>query len=122
MTLLPPGLRGVATPCQIAVEVTRSFIEYIKSQPIVFEVFGHYQQHPFPPLCKDVLRSAVGGRGEDVSRAAVGVLGGTCSGQLPLHPPASRASPRPRWVWRGSCRAQRLGAHLPACGSEPPPA
>ncbi|XP_019483970.1 PREDICTED: kinesin-like protein KIF1A [Hipposideros armiger] len=39
----------------IAVEVTRSFIEYIKSQPIVFEVFGHYQQHPFPPLCKDVL-------------------------------------------------------------------
>ncbi|XP_007667461.1 kinesin-like protein KIF1A isoform X4 [Ornithorhynchus anatinus] len=40
----------------IAVEVTKSFIEYIKSQPIVFEVFGHYQQHPFPPLCKDVLR------------------------------------------------------------------
>ncbi|XP_027807527.2 kinesin-like protein KIF1A isoform X7 [Marmota flaviventris] len=39
----------------IAVEVTKSFIEYIRSQPIVFEVFGHYQQHPFPPLCKDVL-------------------------------------------------------------------
>ncbi|XP_070801753.1 kinesin-like protein KIF1A isoform X7 [Pituophis catenifer annectens] len=39
----------------IAVEVTKSFIEYIKSQPIVFEVFGHYQQYPFPPLCKDVL-------------------------------------------------------------------
>ncbi|XP_075572906.1 kinesin-like protein KIF1A isoform X16 [Pelecanus crispus] len=39
----------------IAVEVTKSFVEYIKSQPIVFEVFGHYQQHPFPPLCKDVL-------------------------------------------------------------------
>uniref|UniRef100_A0A8B9VIE5 plus-end-directed kinesin ATPase n=1 Tax=Anas zonorhyncha TaxID=75864 RepID=A0A8B9VIE5_9AVES len=35
--------------------VQNSFIEYIKSQPIVFEVFGHYQQHPFPPLCKDVL-------------------------------------------------------------------
>ncbi|XP_031308435.2 kinesin-like protein KIF1A isoform X1 [Camelus dromedarius] len=39
----------------IAVEVTRSFVEYVRSQPIVFEVFGHYQQHPFPPLCKDVL-------------------------------------------------------------------
>ncbi|XP_060049536.1 kinesin-like protein KIF1A isoform X3 [Erinaceus europaeus] len=39
----------------VAVEVTRSFVEYIRSQPIVFEVFGHYQQHPFPPLCKDVL-------------------------------------------------------------------
>uniref|UniRef100_A0A8C1IYK5 plus-end-directed kinesin ATPase n=1 Tax=Cyprinus carpio TaxID=7962 RepID=A0A8C1IYK5_CYPCA len=33
----------------IAVEVTKSFIEYIKTQPIVFEVFGHYQKQPFPP-------------------------------------------------------------------------
>ncbi|XP_038602465.1 kinesin-like protein KIF1B isoform X6 [Tachyglossus aculeatus] len=30
----------------IAVEVTESFVEYIKSKPIVFEVFGHYQHHP----------------------------------------------------------------------------
>ncbi|XP_044919659.1 kinesin-like protein KIF1B isoform X6 [Mustela putorius furo] len=30
----------------IAVEVTKSFVEYIKTKPIVFEVFGHYQQHP----------------------------------------------------------------------------
>eukprot|EP00079_Xenopus_tropicalis_P027957 XP_012822413.1 PREDICTED: kinesin-like protein KIF1B isoform X10 [Xenopus tropicalis] len=30
----------------IAVEITESFIEYIKNNPIVFEVFGHYQQHP----------------------------------------------------------------------------
>uniref|UniRef100_A0A8B9VJA4 plus-end-directed kinesin ATPase n=1 Tax=Anas zonorhyncha TaxID=75864 RepID=A0A8B9VJA4_9AVES len=52
----PPLAAGVSLGCQIAVEVTKSFIEYIKSQPIVFEVFGHYQQHPFPPLCKDVLR------------------------------------------------------------------
>ncbi|XP_033894313.3 kinesin-like protein KIF1A isoform X19 [Acipenser ruthenus] len=39
----------------IAVEVTRSFVEYIKTQPIVFEVFGHYQRQPFPPLCKDLI-------------------------------------------------------------------
>ncbi|XP_026872108.2 kinesin-like protein KIF1B isoform X9 [Electrophorus electricus] len=30
----------------ISVEVTESFIEYIKAKPIVFEVFGHYQFHP----------------------------------------------------------------------------
>nr|XP_006127124.1 kinesin-like protein KIF1B isoform X5 [Pelodiscus sinensis] len=30
----------------IAVEVTDSFVDYIKTKPIVFEVFGHYQQHP----------------------------------------------------------------------------
>ncbi|XP_046701688.1 kinesin-like protein KIF1A isoform X9 [Silurus meridionalis] len=39
----------------IAVEVTKSFVEYIKTQPIVFEVFGHYQKQPFPPLCKDLI-------------------------------------------------------------------
>uniref|UniRef100_A0A8C7P344 plus-end-directed kinesin ATPase n=1 Tax=Oncorhynchus mykiss TaxID=8022 RepID=A0A8C7P344_ONCMY len=39
----------------ITVEVTKSFVEYIKTQPIVFEVFGHYQKHPFPPLCKDLI-------------------------------------------------------------------
>ncbi|MBN3295575.1 KIF1B protein, partial [Amia calva] len=39
----------------IAVEVTKSFVEYIKTQPIVFEVFGHYQKQPFPPLCKDLF-------------------------------------------------------------------
>uniref|UniRef100_A0A671WCH4 plus-end-directed kinesin ATPase n=1 Tax=Sparus aurata TaxID=8175 RepID=A0A671WCH4_SPAAU len=33
----------------ITVEVTKSFVEYIKTQPIVFEVFGHYQKQPFPP-------------------------------------------------------------------------
>ncbi|XP_078413907.1 kinesin-like protein KIF1B isoform X5 [Cetorhinus maximus] len=31
----------------VAVEVTESFVEYIKTKPIVFEVFGHYQQHPY---------------------------------------------------------------------------
>ncbi|XP_050665675.1 kinesin-like protein unc-104 isoform X2 [Leptidea sinapis] len=30
----------------ITVPVTKSFVDYIKTQPIVFEVFGHYQQHP----------------------------------------------------------------------------
>ncbi|XP_029560097.1 kinesin-like protein KIF1A isoform X2 [Salmo trutta] len=41
----------------ITVEVTKSFVEYIKTQPIVFEVFGHYQKQPFPPLCKDLISS-----------------------------------------------------------------
>ncbi|XP_053433232.1 kinesin-like protein KIF1B isoform X8 [Nycticebus coucang] len=30
----------------IAVEITESFVDYIRTKPIVFEVFGHYQQHP----------------------------------------------------------------------------
>ncbi|CAH1639058.1 unnamed protein product [Spodoptera littoralis] len=45
----------------ITVPVTKSFVEYIKTQPIVFEVFGHYQQHP---LHKDAKQDGgVGGVG-----------------------------------------------------------
>ncbi|XP_074501183.1 kinesin-like protein KIF1B isoform X8 [Sebastes fasciatus] len=40
----------------ISVEVTESFIEYIKSKPIVFEVFGHYQQHPLHLHGQDLIR------------------------------------------------------------------
>ena len=29
---------------QITIPVTKTFVEYLKSQPMVFEVFGHYQQ------------------------------------------------------------------------------
>nr|XP_046156953.1 kinesin-like protein KIF1A isoform X6 [Oncorhynchus gorbuscha] len=36
----------------IAVEVTKSFVDYVKTQPVVFEVFGHYQKQP---VCKDLI-------------------------------------------------------------------
>ncbi|KAK0143159.1 Kinesin-like protein KIF1B [Merluccius polli] len=39
----------------ISVEVTESFIEYIKTKPIVFEVFGHYQQHPLHMHGQDLV-------------------------------------------------------------------
>lgn len=39
----PPGFYHVQN---ITVTVTKWFMEYLKTQPIVFEVFGHYQQHP----------------------------------------------------------------------------
>uniref|UniRef100_A0A670J5T6 plus-end-directed kinesin ATPase n=1 Tax=Podarcis muralis TaxID=64176 RepID=A0A670J5T6_PODMU len=40
----------------ISVEVTESFVEYIKTKPIVFEVFGHYQQHPLHLQGQDLNR------------------------------------------------------------------
>lgn len=42
---------------QISVEVTESFIEYVKTKPIVFEVFGHYQQHPLHLHGQELIRS-----------------------------------------------------------------
>ncbi|XP_032904438.1 kinesin-like protein KIF1B isoform X13 [Amblyraja radiata] len=41
----------------IAVEVTESFSEYIKTKPIVFEVFGHYQQYPYYFQGQDFIRT-----------------------------------------------------------------
>ncbi|CRL07187.1 CLUMA_CG020172, isoform A [Clunio marinus] len=40
----------------ITVPVTKSFIEYLKTQPIMFKVFGHYQHHP---LHKDAKQDTV---------------------------------------------------------------
>ncbi|KAK3104520.1 hypothetical protein FSP39_003955, partial [Pinctada imbricata] len=36
-----------------SVNVTKSFIDYIKTQPLLFEVFGHYQQHPLHEQAKE---------------------------------------------------------------------
>lgn len=41
----------------ITVPVTKSFIEYLKTQPIMFKIFGHYQHHP---LHKDAKQECGG--------------------------------------------------------------
>jgi kinesin family protein 1 len=46
----PPGFFRVQN---ITVKVSESFIEYIQKYPILFEVFGHYQQHPLHKESKD---------------------------------------------------------------------
>ncbi|XP_033253591.1 kinesin-like protein unc-104 isoform X2 [Drosophila miranda] len=49
----PLGLYHVQN---ITVPVTKSFIEYLKTQPIMFKIFGHYQTHP---LHKDAKQDFV---------------------------------------------------------------
>ena len=46
----PPGFFRMQN---ITVTVTTAFIQYLKSQPLMFEVFGHYQQHPLDKESKD---------------------------------------------------------------------
>ncbi|XP_034243949.1 kinesin-like protein unc-104 isoform X8 [Thrips palmi] len=41
----------------ITVSVTKSFVDYLKTQPLVFEVFGHYQQHPLHRDAKQDIHS-----------------------------------------------------------------
>lgn len=42
----PSNVRHSASCAQITVPITKSFIDYLKTQPIMFKVFGHYQHHP----------------------------------------------------------------------------
>ena len=39
---------------KFTVSTTKSFIDYIKTQPLVFEVFGHYQQHPLHDQAREI--------------------------------------------------------------------
>lgn len=43
-------------PLQFTTTVTKSFIDYVKNHPIVFEVFGHYQQHPLHDQARAAAR------------------------------------------------------------------
>lgn len=46
----PPGFYRIQN---ITVTITKAFIDYIQLLPIMFEVFGHYQQHPLHKESKD---------------------------------------------------------------------
>lgn len=52
----PPGFFHVQN---ITVTVTQPFVDYLRSQPVVFEVFGHYQQHPLHRDAKDTCQQHV---------------------------------------------------------------
>lgn len=47
----PPGFFRMQN---ISVTVTSAFIRYLQRQPLMLEVFGHYQQHPLDKEAKDV--------------------------------------------------------------------
>ena len=50
----PPGFFRIQN---ITVKVTEAFKEYLRTQPLLFEVFGHYQQHPLDKESKDTSAS-----------------------------------------------------------------
>lgn len=37
--------------------ITKSFIEFLKTQPITFKVFGHYQHHPLHNIAKQEFQT-----------------------------------------------------------------
>ena len=56
----------------ITATVTRSFIEYIKTQPMIFEVYGHFQQHQLTRVASKEAGAGpveAGGSGAGLSRA-----------------------------------------------------
>ncbi len=51
--------------------MTKSFVEYIKKQPLIFEVFGHFQQQLLPQQTSSGSTACAGGADGGATDAAV---------------------------------------------------
>ncbi|RZF34007.1 hypothetical protein LSTR_LSTR012352 [Laodelphax striatellus] len=101
----------------ITVTVTKSFVEYIKTQPIVFEIFGHYQQHP---LHKDAKQES----GQCVRQPPKRMLPPSIPISQPVRSPKFGALPSPCTshvhakydvlVWFEICELAPNGEYVPA--------
>ncbi|XP_063227790.1 kinesin-like protein unc-104 isoform X3 [Bacillus rossius redtenbacheri] len=101
----------------ITVTVTKSFLEYLKSQPIVFEVFGHYQQHP---LHKDAKQDI----GQYVRQPPKRMLPPSIPISQPVRSPKFGVLPSPSTsqvhakydvlVWFEICELAPSGEYVPA--------
>ncbi|XP_074605037.1 kinesin family member unc-104 isoform X3 [Brevipalpus obovatus] len=60
----PPGFYRIQN---ITVTVTQAFLNYLENHPIMFQVFGHYQQHPLHKESKD-SRDFIPGQSNHVVR------------------------------------------------------
>ena len=65
--------------------VTKSFVSYIKKQPLIFEVFGHYQQHPLHRISTQDGSAAAGA-------AAAVTIPSSSSSQQPPHSSSAESS------------------------------
>ncbi|CAH2983992.1 unnamed protein product [Chilo suppressalis] len=83
----------------ITVPITKSFVEYIKTQPIVFEVFGHYQQHPLHKFLMGSHIYQVWPSNESQDAKQDGVVGGRTPPRRMLPPsiPISAPVRSPKW-------------------------
>lgn len=63
----PPGFFRMQN---ISVTVTSSFIRYLQRQPLMLEVFGHYQQHPLDKEAKDVSSSILNNTKDNIASRA----------------------------------------------------
>ncbi|XP_046405614.1 kinesin-like protein unc-104 isoform X7 [Ischnura elegans] len=101
----------------ITVTVTKSFLDYLKSQPIVFEVFGHYQQHP---LHKDAKQEG----GQYVRQPPKRMLPPSIPISQPVRSPKFGVLPSPSTshvhakydvlVWFEICELAPNGEYVPA--------
>ena len=64
----PPGFFRIQN---VTVKVTKAFKKYLKTQPLLFEVFGHYQQHPLDKESKDTSSSNVNHTTRQVPRRLI---------------------------------------------------
>lgn len=99
----------------ITVPITKSFIEYLKTQPIMFKVFGHYQHHP---LHKDAKQDAINRppprRMLPPSIPISQPVRSPKFGPLPIAPSSTVLAKHDVLVWFEICELAQNGEYVPS--------
>jgi kinesin family member 1 len=99
----------------ITVPITKSFIEYLKTQPIMFKVFGHYQNHPLHKDSKqDIITRPPPRRMLPPSIPISQPVRSPKFGNLPCPPSSTVLAKHDVLVWFEICELAQNGEYVPA--------
>ena len=99
----------------ITVPVTKSFIEYLKTQPVMFKVFGHYQHHPLHRDAKqDTITRPPPRRMLPPSIPISQPVRSPKFGPLPCPPSSTVLAKHDVLVWFEICELAPNGEYVPA--------
>lgn len=99
----------------ITVPITKSFIEYLKTQPIIFKIFGHYQNHPLHKDSKqDSITRPPPRRMLPPSIPISQPVRSPKFGPLPCPPSSTVLAKHDVLVWFEICELAQNGEYVPA--------
>lgn len=98
----------------VTVTVTKSFIEYLKTQPIMFKIFGHYNNHPLHNDAKQDYTRPPPRRLQPPSIPISQPVRSPKFGPLPCPPSSTILAKHDVLVWFEICELAPNGEYVPA--------
>lgn len=98
----------------VTVTVTKSFIEYLKTQPIMFKIFGHYNNHPLHNDAKQDYTRPPPRRLQPPSIPISQPVRSPKFGPLPVTPSSTILAKHDVLVWFEICELAPNGEYVPA--------